>query len=196
MSIVYRDLNSQIWEIMRRVKDVEPVYEVDWKKAAMVGALGAATALGPAAVGAEPIRPKVSMEVPHPDARFIFGVDLEKVKQIESGGNPRAYNRGSGARGLYQITPIVLSEWNKIFPKEQHTLDDLFDPIVNTKIARWYFARLAEHYLPSYRIPVNVDNLLIAYNWGIGHLNRWYKAGADRSRLPADTRKYLDDYHR
>ena len=37
---------------------------------------------------------------------------VESVIQVESSGNPSAYNEKSGAIGLMQITPIVLKEFN------------------------------------------------------------------------------------
>lgn len=58
--------------------------------------------------------------------------DVDRViclMEKESGGNPNALNRSSGAAGLMQVMP----SWAGVFG---YTPDDLFDPIVNLWIAR------------------------------------------------------------
>jgi len=37
-------------------------------------------------------------------------INLEIIKVLESGGDPHAYNKRSGATGLYQITKICLED--------------------------------------------------------------------------------------
>ena len=57
--------------------------------------------------------------------------DVDRViclMEKESGGNPNALNRSSGAAGLMQVMP----SWAGVFG---YTPDDLFDPIVNLWIA-------------------------------------------------------------
>jgi len=57
--------------------------------------------------------------------------DVDRViclMEKESGGNPLARNRSSGAAGLMQVMP----PWAGVFG---YTPDDLFDPIVNLWIA-------------------------------------------------------------
>jgi hypothetical protein len=66
---------------------------------------------------------------------------------------------------------------------------------VNTKVAKWYFGKL-EGYLKHYNIPVTDEHLLAAYNWGIGNLRKWYEAGADPSKLPSETRGYIEKYQK
>ena len=61
-------------------------------------------------------------------------INMNAIRTIESNGNAFAYNRYSHARGLYQITPIVLKEYNKL-NKVNHSEGDLFNPLVNEKIA-------------------------------------------------------------
>jgi soluble lytic murein transglycosylase-like protein len=107
-----------------------------------------------------------------------------------------------------QISHSVLTEWNEdeshkkwdcAFNKcfnSQHSDPQLFIPEINKQIGTWYLKRIWEHYLPHYKIPQTIDNLLIAYNWGIGNLNKWYKAGADYKKLPTETKNYIKKYHR
>ena len=47
-------------------------------------------------------------------------VDMDNIYRIESSHNPKAYNSGSKAKGLGQITPIVLKEWNNYHPNDKH----------------------------------------------------------------------------
>ena len=55
-------------------------------------------------------------------------VDLTIIAQIESSGNPNAYNKSSGAIGLMQITPICLEEFNNLYVKQfrKKSLDNQF----------------------------------------------------------------------
>jgi hypothetical protein len=129
-------------------------------------------------------------------------VDMAIIAQIESGGNTLAYNRHSGARGIWQITPIVLREYNEEAHKEllgcyengflvqpiAYTKQDLFNPIINKQIAEWYFNRIKNHYLKN---KGSIDDILICYNFGYGN---WLKWEWGIKRLPQETRKYIKLY--
>ena len=54
-------------------------------------------------------------------------VNYDAIAQIESSGNPKAFNKKSKARGLLQITPIALADWNQMNPKQTYSEKDLFD---------------------------------------------------------------------
>ena len=123
---------------------------------------------------------------------IIFGVktaraevvDLNTIKQIESAGNPLAVSR-TGAIGLYQIMPCVLSEYNS-FNKSNHSRPDLFNPLVNEKIAKWYLTKRIPQMLRHYGKAINTTNCLIAYNAGIRAVVKGY--------LPKETKNYLLRY--
>ncbi len=122
---------------------------------------------------------------------IAFGaeVDLRIIKQIESSGNPLAYNPTSHARGLYQITPICLKEWNNFNPKEQYRENDLFNPAINEKIAKWYLWVRIPQMLRHYKKPITIENILISYNAGIGYVVfDWV--------LPKETKDYINKYER
>lgn len=112
-------------------------------------------------------------------------VDLNIIKQIESSGNPKAFNKRSEARGLYQITPVVLEEWNNLkrIPFEE---DDLFDPVINQLIADWYMNTRIPAMLKAYKLPDTLENRLWAYNAGIGRVRK--------GELPEETRRYIEKY--
>ena len=111
--------------------------------------------------------------------------------QVESSGNPNAYNKKSKARGLMQITPIVLEEWNQNHPKEKYKEKELSKPEVNKKIGSWYIIRITDRYLPSYGLEKSLENVAAAYNWGIGNLRKTGDARENFDRLPKETQDYI-----
>lgn len=114
-------------------------------------------------------------------------IDTEKVVKIESSGNPKAYNKKSGAIGLMQVTPICLTEWNQFHPKQQFTKEQLYDPKVNRMIGEWYLCVRIPQMLRFYQKPVTVENCLIAYNAGIAYV-------VNGTKLPAETVQYIKKY--
>lgn len=118
-------------------------------------------------------------------------VNINIVIQIESNGNPNAYNKKSGAIGLMQITPIVLEEYNKrkCHPKLYHILtEDLYLPEVNSRVGSWYLNTRIPQMLKTYEISDTIDNRLWAYNAGIGRVKQGIK--------PRETRRYIERYHK
>ena len=126
---------------------------------------------------------------------FSVSENYEKViKAIikqESRGNPRAYNKGSKASGLMQITPIVLKEWNQFHKDEHYSQTDLFNAKINKKIGEWYIHRLFNHYLLHYEIDTTLENLTAAYNWGIGGVVKIKDAKENFDKLPKETQNYI-----
>ena len=124
------------------------------------------------------------------------GSFIDRIIRIESGYDNTAYNTKSKARGLMQITPIVLKEWNEFNPKEKYSKNKLFDPEVNIKIGKWYlFPRIANHYLPFYELNKDVPNILTAWDWGIGNLvNLKGNAIENLHRLPKETNNYIKEF--
>lgn len=115
-------------------------------------------------------------------------IDMNHLKMMESSGDPMSFNKHSKARGLYQITPIVLDEWNNFNKKARYSREDLFNPDVNTKIADWYMHKRIPQMLTHFKKPLTVDNMLISYNAGINYV-------VDGSNLPDETKEYLKRYH-
>uniref|UniRef100_A0A6M3KZV7 Putative transglycosylase n=2 Tax=viral metagenome TaxID=1070528 RepID=A0A6M3KZV7_9ZZZZ len=119
-------------------------------------------------------------------------VDMNAIKIIESSGDPKAYNAISKARGLYQITPICLQEWNINHLREQYNFEDLFNAGINSKIADWYLNYKIPKYLKFYKIEDTTENRIIAYNWGVNNLRK-YKMGRTKI-LPKETINYISKY--
>ena len=116
-----------------------------------------------------------------------ININLTIIKTIESSGDPNAFNRSSGARGLYQITPIVLKEYNSI-NKTQYTINDLFDSDINTMIAKWYLTKRIPQMLRYFKKPITINNVLISYNAGINYVVK-------ELPLPSETRQYIRKYN-
>lgn len=114
-------------------------------------------------------------------------VDLSKIAVIESSNNPMAWNKADDSRGMYQITPICLKEWNSFHPDDQYTMDDLWDVGINRRIADWYINERIPAMIKYYGKEVSTRNCIIAYNAGISYV-------AHDKPLPEITKQYLRKY--
>ena len=112
-------------------------------------------------------------------------IDRQKIIQIESSGNPKAFNKKSKARGLYQITPIVVKEWNN-YKKVKYTNQDMFNPEIAFKVYDWYMNKRIPQMLRHYGLKDTVENRLISYNAGIDH--------AIKGTIPDETKDYIRKY--
>ena len=121
------------------------------------------------------------------EAKDVY-VDMQRIRMIESSGNPRAYNVASQARGLYQITPIVLTEWNNYHSHDKHTIAQLFSSVVNSKIAHWYMNYRIPQMLRCYGVEDTVEHRLIAYNAGVSYVVHF-------KVLPRETVGYIGKYN-
>ena len=100
------------------------------------------------------------------------------IAEIESSNNPKAFNARSGARGLFQITPICLKHFNNVHGSS-YASEDLFQPLINKRIAVWYIGWLEKRCSSDREV-------LISYNRG-------FKYRKD-SWQPKETRNYLLRY--
>jgi soluble lytic murein transglycosylase-like protein len=107
-------------------------------------------------------------------------IDLKSISIIESHGNPLAYNWKTGARGEYQLMPCVYKEYGRQGQDKD--------------IANWYLKVFLVKCLKTYNIPVSNLNLIASYNWGIGHVKKWYRKGGKFESLPKETREYYKKY--
>jgi soluble lytic murein transglycosylase-like protein len=112
-------------------------------------------------------------------------VDMNKIYSIESSNNPQAHNKTSNAKGLGQITPIVLKEWNNFHPKDRHSDGDLFNADTNKKIASWYMNKRIPQMLKAKGLKDTPENRLVAYNAGISKVGKI---------LPRETANYIKKY--
>jgi len=122
-----------------------------------------------------------------------YDVDLKIIAKIESNNNSGAFNFKSKARGLYQIRPICLADYN-LYHKHKYELSQLFNPIINKKIAIWYFQKRIPQLLKHYKVPINLVTVLGSYNFGSRHIKHWYFRTGDINRLPYITQRYIKKY--
>lgn len=127
----------------------------------------------------------VFCQVAHAEVR----IDLRKIAMIESSGNPLAINAKDDSIGLYQITPICLKEWNQFHKNEKYSREDLFNPIINERIAQWMLEVRIPAMIRHYGKIDSVENRIIAFNAGIAYV-------VNGKELPRITKNYIEKYRR
>lgn len=118
---------------------------------------------------------KATWEAFAADEARKYGLDPGIVtRQIaaESSWNPAAFNRGSKATGLMQITPIAAKDMGYATPPA--------DPLENIRAGVRFLAKQVKGF------DGDVAKGLAAYNWGRGNV---IKHGMEK--MPAETRNYL-----
>ena len=126
--------------------------------------------------------------IPACSPAFSRDIDLDTIATIESSNNPLAYNQKSEARGLYQITPICLKEYNNYHIGRMYMVQDLFNPAINKHIAIWYLSERIPQMLRHFKKEVTIRNILISYNAGINYVVKDLP-------LPKETVDYIDKYN-
>jgi hypothetical protein len=101
---------------------------------------------------------------------------LRALARGESNFQPGlVHESGSKARGLLQVTTVVLDSYNKEHPGATVTADQLLDAEVNVRVACWHLLRLVAAYstsgmpdlTPNWSSPRWV--LLFVLGWNAGH---------------------------
>ena len=116
------------------------------------------------------------------------GLNMNAIKQIESGGNPNAYNKHAQAKGLYQITPICLKEYNN-YHENKIKDEELFNAKLNYTIANWYITKRIPQMLKHYGKRLTNRNIIISYNAGISYV-------VENKDLPEETENYIIKYNK
>jgi soluble lytic murein transglycosylase-like protein len=110
---------------------------------------------------------------------------LEAVATWETRGSfdARAYNATSGARGVFQLTPIALTQVQQDIGLKA----DPFNPYAASAAAAALLARYARLFNGEPTL------MLAAYNAGEGTIRRFLRDVRDRGRgfLPLETRQYI-----
>ena len=119
-------------------------------------------------------------------------INLDIIADIESSHNPNAVN--GGYIGEYQIGQSVIDDLNK-HGAGGITLEDMYNPLLSHDAADIYLNRIIPDYLYKYGLPDTINNRLIAWNWGIGHLCKWFNNGSHWNQLPRETRAYIKKYY-
>lgn len=136
------------------------------------------------------------------------GIDMEELAARQAYAESRYKSNaqsGAGARGLFQIMPSVLSDYN-LKNNANYTVDDLYNDTINSQIRNWYFEDLMNRGWNTKNNPsdsIRVAKALAAYNYGSGNvvnqLNKAKAAGVDiyngwgwLVNMPKETRDYVN----
>ena len=90
---------------------------------------------------------------------------LARIAYVESRGDPAAFNRGSGAFGLYQIRMPYLSDANSVLGTD-YTLDDMFDPEKAAQVVRAYLGKWGSKFEERHGRPPTDEELARIHNGG------------------------------
>jgi len=113
-------------------------------------------------------------------------IDVNIIATIESNNTPTAMGK-HGEIGLCQISPCVLKDFNKYnMQGEGLQMRQMFDPYDNKIVAGWYLNKRIPQMLRAYNLPITLDNILWAYNAGIGKVKKGI--------LPKETKNYIAKY--
>ena len=101
----------------------------------------------------------------------MISIVIATIIAMESSGNPMAFNRATEARGLMQITPVVLSDYNK---RNHANLShsQLFSESINKHVGTWYLTVRIPELLQAKHKPVTLENVLICWCQGIKHVSK------------------------
>lgn len=109
---------------------------------------------------------------------------LGRVFMEESGGKAAVVNgqevSSAGAEGPMQTMPNTLKDPGYgVTPAQDGSVDEKF------RVGTDYLAAMMKKYNGNKALALG------AYNWGPGNVDNWLANGADISKVPAETRKYL-----
>lgn len=120
--------------------------------------------------------------------------DVCAIISAESSWNPVAESRY--ARGLMQVSQTALETINKLY-NTSWTYDDLLNPAINVRVGMLYMRYLWRH-LSKLKLKEPQILVVMAYNWGIGNLQRWLEVKPDNrvidEAVPEETKNYVISY--
>ena len=104
---------------------------------------------------------------------------LNSIMLTESGGNPNARS-GAGAVGAFQLMKGTARDMGLTV---NGSVDDRLNPDKSRVAASKYMSQLLTHYRG------NVNDALMAYNWGSGNMDKWISGGRV-GNVPQETLNY------
>jgi len=111
---------------------------------------------------------KETTKMPKADTSWITDEMLDALAMTESDMDPTAYNENSGAAGMYQWMPEFYEKGAEIGFGVDLGPFDPYDPVESRKRAKQYLTGIQEYY-PDW----DPTEVLMAYNWGPGNVNRF-----------------------
>lgn len=107
--------------------------------------------------------------------KINYGIDLSAIAQIESSGNPKAIGDGGKALGKFQLHKAVVDEYNR-FHNASYLHKNALDAHISEQIASWYLHKRIPQLLRHFKQPITLENVLTAYNMGIGNVIKGKRA--------------------
>lgn len=102
-------------------------------------------------------------------------IDLNMIAIIESSGNPLAIGDNGKAIGLYQLHAPVVKDYN-LKHGTAYSHKQMHNAVVSSQVANWYLNVEIPRLLKHYKKAVTTENVLTAYNMGIGNVLKGRKA--------------------
>ena len=110
----------------------------------------------------------------------------DDVEYFESGGDQNAVS-SAGARGVMQLMPGTMKDPGFGVPSiAELRAKGLSEEEANRQSGQKYLDAM-------YRKYGDEATALAAYNWGPGNVDKWLKKGGDPKKLPAETKKYINN---
>lgn len=102
-------------------------------------------------------------------------IDINRIAMIESSGNINAIGDNGKAIGLYQLHAPVVKDYN-LKHGTAYSHKQMHDKVISSKVCDWYLNVEIPRLLKHYKKAVTTDNVLTAYNIGIGAVLKGKKA--------------------
>lgn len=87
---------------------------------------------------------------------------ISAIAKVESGGNPKAFNKNGNCGGLLQITPVLVKECNNILKNRKSTKRYTMSDRFNAEKSKEMFILIQETYNPSH----NIEKAIRMWNGG------------------------------
>ena len=96
---------------------------------------------------------------------------INAIIQVESKGNPKAYNKSGDCVGVLQITPVLVKQCNVFLEKEKSTKRYTLKDRWNVEKSKEMFILIQEHLNPEH----NIEKAIKCWNCGGFYLknNGW-----------------------
>ena len=116
----------------------------------------------------------LTMSVSAQGKKYDWSRVINAIIQVESEGNPKAYNPIGNCAGIMQITPIVVKQCNiwleKEKSKKRYTLNDRY----NVRKSKEMFIMYQEHINPSHNIEKAIRSWNGGPNYSVSKTNKYY----------------------
>lgn len=98
-------------------------------------------------------------------------ISLSAISEIESSNNPIAIGDNGLALGLFQLHNCVITDYN-LKHGTLYAHSEALEPRHAKKIANWYLHSQIPKMLVKSHLNANLDNVLTAWNMGIGNVKK------------------------